>query len=77
MIILLILSGTLFLVLLSLSQGIIDFIVIRMIQTGLIAACVPLVVSIFAADLRGGSIGFLNSARFSGNASGHIIATSR
>jgi MFS family permease len=72
----LVLSGTLFLVLLSLSQGIIDFVVIRMIQTGLIAACIPLVISIFAADLRGGTIGFLNSGRFAGSACGPIIATS-
>jgi MFS family permease len=72
----LVLSGTLLLVLLSLSHGIIDFVVIRMIQTGLIAACIPLVISIFAANLRGGTIGFLNSGRFAGSACGPIIATS-
>jgi DHA1 family multidrug resistance protein-like MFS transporter len=70
------LTGTFFQSLLSLSQGMVDFIVIRMIQTGLIAATVPLVISIFAAELKGGTIGFVNSARFAGNAFGPMIATS-
>jgi hypothetical protein len=47
-----------------------------MIQTGLIAATIPLVISIFATELKGGAIGFLNSARFAGNALGPIMATS-
>ena len=72
----LVLSGTLLLGVLSLSQRIIDFVVIRMVQTGLIAAVIPLVISIFAANLRGGTIGFLNSGRFAGSACGPIIATS-
>jgi MFS family permease len=76
MILLLVVLGTLFQALLSLSQGMIDFIVIRMIQTGLIAAAVPLVISIFATELKGGTIGFVNSARFAGNAFGPMIATS-
>jgi hypothetical protein len=42
----------------------------------LIAATIPLIISIFATELRGGVIGFLNSARFAGNAMGPIIATS-
>ena len=76
MILLLVILGTLFQSSLSLNRGMVDFIVIRMIQTGLIAAAIPLVISIFAAELKGGTIGFLNSARFAGNAFGPMIATS-
>jgi MFS transporter, DHA1 family, multidrug resistance protein len=72
----LVLVGTLFQILLVFTHGITDFILIRTIQTGLIAACVPLVISIFATEMRGGIIGFLNSARFAGNAAGSLIATS-
>ncbi len=70
------LLGTLFQALLSVSHGIIDFTVFRMIQTGFIAAVIPLAISIFAAEMRGGVIGFLNSARFAGTGLGPIIATS-
>jgi DHA1 family multidrug resistance protein-like MFS transporter len=76
MILTLIIFGTFFQLLLSISQGIVDFVLIRMAQTGLIAATIPLIISIFATELRGGVIGFLNSARFAGNAVGPIIATS-
>ena len=47
-----------------------------MLQTGLVAATFPLVISIFAGESKGGVIGFLNSSRFAGNAMGPIIATS-
>lgn len=76
MIFLLLILGSLFQSLLSLNRGMVDFIVIRTIQTGLIAATIPLVISIFATEQNGGTIGFLNSARFAGNAFGPIIATS-
>ena len=76
MIILLVLLGTLFQSLLSLSRGVGDFAVIRMIQTGLIAATVPLVISIFAAESKAGAMGFLNSSRFAGAALGPVLATS-
>jgi DHA1 family multidrug resistance protein-like MFS transporter len=72
----LVILGTLFQSLLSLNRGMVDFIVIRMIQTGLIAAAIPLVISIFATEQNGGTIGFLNSARFAGNALGPIMGTS-
>jgi DHA1 family multidrug resistance protein-like MFS transporter len=62
--------------LLVFSQGITDFTVIRMLQTGLVAATFPLVISIFAGESKGGVIGFLNSSRFAGSAMGPIIATS-
>ena len=68
--------GILFQALLALSRGIIDFTVIRMIQTGLIAVTIPLIFSLFLSEPKGGTIGFLNSARFTGAALGPIIATS-
>ena len=76
MIILLVILGSLFQSLLALSGGMLSFIVIRMLQTGLIAATVPLVISVFAAEGKGGIIGFLNSGRFAGNGLGAILATS-
>jgi MFS family permease len=68
--------GIFFQALLALSRGIIDFTLIRMIQTGLVAATIPLVFSLFVGTLKGGIIGFLNSARFTGLALGPFIATS-
>jgi DHA1 family multidrug resistance protein-like MFS transporter len=70
------LLATLFQVLLILSEGVISFLVIRMIQTGFIAAIFPLTISIFARDAGGRMMGFLNSARFVGMAIGPIMATS-
>ncbi|MDP3013383.1 MAG: hypothetical protein Q8M92_04020 [Candidatus Subteraquimicrobiales bacterium] len=75
-ILILVILGTLAQSLLSLCRGVPDFTVIRMVQTGLIAATIPLVLSIFAAEGQGGIIGFLNSARFAGNAFGPMIGTS-
>jgi DHA1 family multidrug resistance protein-like MFS transporter len=62
-------------VLLIVSNGVLSFTVIRMIQTGFIAAVFPLTISVFARDVGGGMIGFLNSARFFGNALGPLMAT--
>ncbi len=76
MILFVVLLGSLFQALLSFSSGVIDFIVIRMIQTGLIAGAVPLVISIFAVRQKGNIIGLLNSGRFAGQAFGPIMATS-
>ncbi len=70
------LMGTLFLSLLSLSPGIISFVAIRMLQTAMIAAVLPLIFSTLASDSGGRVIGFLNSSRFAGNALGPIIGTS-
>jgi MFS family permease len=56
-------------------QGVVDFTIIRMIQTGLVAGIYPLTMSIFAKESKGDVIGFLNSARFAGNALGPMIAT--
>jgi DHA1 family multidrug resistance protein-like MFS transporter len=63
-------------VLLFFSEGVVSFIVIRMIQTGFIAGVFPLIIAFFAQDVGGGMIGFLNSARFFGVAFGPLVATS-
>jgi MFS family permease len=62
--------------LLTVSKGVVDFTLIRMIQAGLVAATIPLTFSLFVTTPKGGIIGFLNSARFAGNALGPMIATS-
>jgi predicted MFS family arabinose efflux permease len=46
-----------------------------MLQTGFIAAVFPLVISAFAGETSGGMLGFLNSARFIGNALGPLMGT--
>lgn len=68
--------GTALQFLLSLSSGLTSFVAVRMLQTAMIAAVVPLVFSTFASDLDGRVIGFLNSSRFAGNALGPMIGTS-
>ena len=67
--------GVAFQALLCLSPGILDFVGLRMAQTAMIAATLPLVISIFASDLKGKVLGFLNSGRFAGNALGPMIST--
>jgi DHA1 family multidrug resistance protein-like MFS transporter len=62
--------------LLSVSPGVTSFVGVRMLQTAMIAAVLPLVFSSFAEDLDGRVIGFLNSSRFAGNALGPMIGTS-
>jgi MFS family permease len=68
--------GILLQALLVFNRGIIDFTIIRMIQTGLVAATFPLLLSVFANESDGRTIGFLNSSRFAGNAAGPFLATS-
>jgi DHA1 family multidrug resistance protein-like MFS transporter len=60
---------------LFLSPGVISFSVIRMLQTGAIAAVIPLVMAKFGTELGGTGIGFLNSARFAGMGVGPLLAT--
>jgi MFS transporter, DHA1 family, multidrug resistance protein len=77
MITLLFAGGIVLQALLALSRGIVDFTVIRMVQTGVIAATIPMVISLFlVAGPKGSTVGFLNSARFAGNAVGPMMATS-
>jgi DHA1 family multidrug resistance protein-like MFS transporter len=62
--------------LLYFSTGVYSFTLIRMLQTGMIAAVIPLVISTFAGEGGGGTtLGFLNSGRFVGNALGPMMAT--
>ena len=58
------------------SNGVISFTLIRMLQTGVVAAVFPMILSVFAIGVGGGTLGFLNSARFAGNAIGPLLATS-
>jgi len=53
-----------------------SFTLIRMLQMGLVAVVVPLIISIFARDAGGKVLGFLNSSRFVGGAVGPVMATS-
>ncbi|MGA2958751.1 MAG: hypothetical protein ABSF48_23880, partial [Thermodesulfobacteriota bacterium] len=59
-----------------LSKDVVSFTLIRMLQTGVIAAVFPMILSVFATGVGGGTLGFLNSARFAGNAIGPLMATS-
>lgn len=65
-----------FQILLFFSKGTIGFTAIRMLQTGVVAAVLPLVMANFASGMGGTGIGFLNSARFAGNGVGPLMATS-
>jgi MFS family permease len=64
-----------FVVLLILSRGVFSFTLLRMIEVSSIASVIPLTFSIFARDVSGKGIGFLNSARFIGMAGGSLVAT--
>jgi len=62
--------------LLYFSTSVYSFTLIRMLQTGMIAGVIPLVISTFAGEGGGGTtLGFLNSGRFVGNALGPMMAT--
>ena len=69
------LLSALFQALLFLSQGVVSFAVIRMLQTGVVAAVIPMVMANFGSKLGGTGIGFLNSARFAGNGVAPLLAT--
>ncbi len=63
-------------VVMSFAPDVLSFTFVRMMQTAFIAAVFPLVLSSFAGEASGGMLGFLNSARFIGNALGPLMATS-
>jgi MFS transporter, DHA1 family, multidrug resistance protein len=69
------LSAAFFQLLLFFAGGVISFAAIRMLQTGVVAVVIPLVMASFASELGGTGIGFLNSARFTGNGVGPLMAT--
>jgi len=62
--------------LLYVVPGVWSFTLVRMAQVFFIAAVLPMTISVFARSAGGGEIGFLNSARFAGNALGPLMATS-
>jgi MFS family permease len=69
------LAASFFQALLYFSQGVVGFAVIRMLQCGVVAAVIPMVMANFGSKLGGTGIGFLNSARFAGNGFGPLLAT--
>jgi DHA1 family multidrug resistance protein-like MFS transporter len=69
------LGAALLQVLLILGAGPVTFTVIRAAQTGLAAGIFPLILAQVAAGSHGATIGFINTARFAGNAAGPVIAT--
>ena len=58
------------------TGDVISFTFVRMLQTGVVAAVFPMILSVFATGVGGGTLGFLNSSRFAGNAIGPLMATS-
>ena len=62
-------------ILLFFAHNPLNFALIRALQTGIVAATMPLVMARFAVTLGGTGIGFLNSARFAGNGLGPLLAT--
>jgi len=69
------LGASVFQVLQILGTGPVTFTLIRMLQTALAAGIFPLILVQVASRSHGGSIGFINTARFAGNAAGPVIAT--
>ncbi len=61
--------------LLYFSAGVYSFTLVRVLQTGMIAAVIPLVISTFVGEGGGSTLGFLNSGRFVGNAIGPMMST--
>jgi MFS family permease len=60
---------------LALTRGILDFTIVRMIQTGFVAGAFPLIIALFLDNPSGGTVGFLNASRFTGMAVGPMLAT--
>jgi DHA1 family multidrug resistance protein-like MFS transporter len=69
------LGASLFQVLLVLGAGPVSFTLIRMAQTFLAAGIFPVILSLVVARSGGATIGFINTARFAGNAAGPLVAT--
>jgi DHA1 family multidrug resistance protein-like MFS transporter len=72
----LLLSGVVLPILLVFVKEITSFTVVVMLEVGMVAAVIPLTISIFAAEPKGSVIGFINAARFVGMAVGPLLATS-
>jgi MFS transporter, DHA1 family, multidrug resistance protein len=72
----LLLSGAVLSALLVFVHDITSFTAVVMLEIGMVAAIIPLTLSIFAAEPKGNVIGFINAARFVGMALGPMLATS-
>jgi DHA1 family multidrug resistance protein-like MFS transporter len=68
-------GASVFQVLLILGVGPVTFTLIRMVQTALAAGIFPLILVQITSRSHGGTIGFINAARFAGNAAGPVVAT--
>ena len=62
-------------VVLYFGMGTVTFTLIRMLQTGCAAGIFPLILAQIATRSEGKTIGFINTARFAGNALGPVAAT--
>ncbi|MBI2369322.1 MAG: MFS transporter [Deltaproteobacteria bacterium] len=62
--------------LLAATSSLLAFTVVRMVQAGLVAGIMPLVISQVARQAGGVAIGTLNTARFAAHATGPLLATS-
>jgi len=62
-------------VLLHFGMDTVTFTLIRMVQTGCAAGIFPLILAQLATRSEGKTIGFINTARFAGNALGPVTAT--
>jgi MFS family permease len=69
------LGAAAFQILLILGVGPVTFTLIRMVQSALAAGIFPLILVQVASRSHGGTIGFINAARFAGNAAGPVAAT--
>ena len=69
------LCGSLFLLSLFLSRSVWSFTALRMVEIGSVAPLIPLTFALFARNVSGRAIGFMNSARFIGMAGGAFLAT--
>jgi DHA1 family multidrug resistance protein-like MFS transporter len=69
------LGAATFQVLLIFGVGPMTFTLIRMVQSALAAGIFPLILVQVASRSHGGAIGFINAARFAGNAAGPVAAT--
>jgi len=69
------LGASVFQMLLILGVGPVSFTFIRVVQSALAAGIFPLILAQIASRSHGGTIGFINAARFAGNAAGPVAAT--
>jgi DHA1 family multidrug resistance protein-like MFS transporter len=69
------LAAAIFQMMMFFAPGVVSFTVLRMLQTGVIAAVISLVMASLVSEVGGTGIGFLNSARFAGNGAGPLLTT--